>query len=128
MTCHGSLKLGHSTMSSNLSGGDALVAVAEDVAGNQVHPAHDKDDDAAADHDTPERETKRFLVGVGFVQVAEHIDSEDDHGESESNEAVRWAEEWPVAGKVCAEEREFRGEEEHYNCIISADCVAKCFL
>ena len=104
MTSHGRLEFGHRSMSSNLPGGDALVAISEDVAGDQVHPAHDKDDDAATDDDTPEGETEGLLVGVGFVQVAEHINAEDDHGESECNEAVGRAEEWPIAGEVGAEE------------------------
>ena len=128
MTSHGRLELGHRTVSSNLSGGDALVAVSEDVASDQVHPAHDEDDDTTADDDTPESETERFLVGVGFVEVAEHVHAEDDHGEGERDEAVGWAEEWPVAGEVGAEEGELGGEQEHCRCRVSKTYVANSGL
>jgi hypothetical protein len=111
-------------MSSNLPGSDTLVAVPEYVASDQVHPAHNEDDDTAADDDTPEGETERLLIGVGFVQVAEHVDSEDDHGEGESDEAVGWAEEWPVTGEVGAEEGELGCEQKHCRCRVSTTLVA----
>ena len=62
-------------MSSDLSRCDALHAVAEDVRSDEVHPAHDEDDDPGSDDDTPECETERLLVSSFLVEVAEHVDA-----------------------------------------------------
>ena len=77
-------------MGSNLSCCDALHAVAEDIGSDKIDPAHDEDDDATGDDDSPEGKAERLLVGGFLIEVAEHVDAQDKHGESESDEAVRW--------------------------------------
>ena len=96
---------------------DVLRSVAEDVAlwvvsvcrfsvfertthGNQIDEAEDEDDDARADHDAPKRHSERFLACSGFVEVAEHVDTQHNHGQPKSDEAVDWTEQWPVPGIV----------------------------
>ena len=108
------------TVGADLTGGDTLTAVAEHIAGDKVDPAHDKDDDTSRDHHTPKGKTERLLAHSFFVQVAEHVDAEHDHCKSQSDEAVRCAEQWPIAGVEGTEERELRSQEEHYG-LVSAD-------
>jgi hypothetical protein len=88
----------------DLTSGNALTAVAKDVAGDKVDPAHDEDDDASRDDHTPESKTERFLADSFLVEVAEHVDTEHYHCKSQSDEAVSWAEQWPVASVKAAEE------------------------
>lgn len=111
---HRRLQFRNGSVSSDLAGSDAFYAVAEDVRSNEVDPAEDEDDDARANDDTPKGQAKGFLAGGGFVEVAEHIHTEHDHGESESDKAVCWAKEWPVASEVGSKEGELRCEEEHF--------------
>ena len=111
--CHRRLLFSHCSMSTHLASCDAFVAVTEDVGSDQVDPAKDKDDDASADNDTPECEAERLLAGGRFVEIAEHVHAEHDHGESESDEAMGGTEEWPVTSKIASEERELGCEEEH---------------
>lgn len=89
---HRRFELSHRSMSSNLSRCDALHAVAEDVGRNEVDPAHDEDDDTRSDNDAPEGKAERFLVGSFFVEIAEHVDTQDEHGEGEGDEAMGWRE------------------------------------
>ena len=78
------------TVSSHLACGDALLALTEDVARNEIDPAHEEYNDSRSDHDSPEGQTERLLACGGLVQVAEHVNSEYDHGESKGDEAVCW--------------------------------------
>ena len=91
-------------MCANLASGHALAAVAEDVAGDKIDPAHDKDDDASGNYHTPESKTKRLLADSFFVEIAEHVDAKYDHCECQRNEAVSWTEQWPIAGVEATEE------------------------
>lgn len=84
-------------MGTNLTSSDALTAVAEDIAGNQVDPAHDEDDDTSGDHHTPESKTKRLSADSFLVEITEHVDTENDHCKCQSDKAVSWTEQWPVA-------------------------------
>ena len=111
---HGCLVDGDCTVGANLAGSDALAAVAEDVACYQVHPAQDEYEDARCDDQAPEGKAERLLAGDFFVEVAEHVDSQNDHCQSQSNESVSWTEQRPVACEEAAEEREFRRKQEHY--------------
>lgn len=79
-------------MGTNLASSDALTAVAEDIASNQIDPTHDEDDDASGDHHAPESKTKRLLTEGFFVEIAEHVDSEHDHCKCQCDEAVSWTE------------------------------------
>jgi hypothetical protein len=81
---------------------------------NEVDPAHYEYDDASRDHHTPERKAERLLANSFLVEVAEHVDTENDHCKCQSNEAVGRTEKWPVAGEEGAEERELRGQKKHY--------------
>lgn len=81
---------GDCAVSADLTGGDTLAAVAEDVTCYQVHPAQDEDEDARCDDQAPESETERLLAGDLLVEVAEHVDSQYDHCKSQSNEPVSW--------------------------------------
>lgn len=87
---HRRFELSHRSMSSNLSRCDAFHAVAEDVGRNEVDPAHDEDDDAGGNDNAPEGKAERLLVGSFLVEIAQHVDAQDEHGESERDEAVGW--------------------------------------
>ena len=102
------------TVSANLTSSDALTAVTEDIAGDQIDPAHDEDDDASRDHHAPESKAERFLAEGFLVEVAEHVDTEHDHCKCQSDEAVSRTEQRPVASVEATEEREFGKQEEHY--------------
>ena len=101
-------------MRTDLTSCDAIAAVAEDEAGDQVDPAHNEDHDTRSYDDAPEGKAERFLAGCWFVEVAEHVDTEDDHQERECHEAVSRTEEGPVASVVSLKEGELRRREEHY--------------
>lgn len=120
---HGSLVDGDGTICTDLTGSDALLAVTEDVAllsiiswlnvqrfggedayRYQIDPTQDKDDDARSNQDSPHRQAERLLAGRLLVEIAEHIDTQDQHHESERDETMDWTEQRPVAGVVVAEE------------------------
>ena len=88
----------------DLASCDALIAVTEDIASDQVHPAENKDDNTRADNDSPERKPERLLTCGWFVEVAEHVDAENDHRERECDETVSWTQQRPVACEVSAEQ------------------------
>jgi hypothetical protein len=54
------------------------------------------------------------LAGGFLVHVPEDVEADDDHGYAESNEAMGWAEEWPVASEVGFEEGAFGDNEEDW--------------
>ena len=56
--------------------------------GDHIHEAKDEDDDARANHNAPERKSQGLLTCSGLVQIAEHVDAQDDHREPEGDEAV----------------------------------------
>lgn len=93
------------TVSANLTRGDVLLLVSENVACEEVHDAEDDDHDAAGNDNLPEGGAQRFLTCGLFVQVSEDGDAEDDHENAEGHEARLRAEEGPVAGNVASEER-----------------------
>jgi hypothetical protein len=111
---HGRLVDGDCAVSADLAGGDVPATVPEDVTCYQVHPAKDEYEDARCDDQAPEGKTERLLTGDLLVEVAEHIDSQYDHGESQSDESVSWTEQRPITCEEAAEEREFRRKQEHY--------------
>jgi len=80
---------------------------------HQIHPTQDKDDDARADDNTPECHAERFLASSVLVEVAEHVDTDNDHRARKTDESMGMAEKRPVAGEVAAEDRELRSQEEH---------------
>lgn len=49
---------------------------------DQIQPAQDEDEDARRDDYAPELQAERLLTGSFFVEVAKHVDAEDDHCES----------------------------------------------
>lgn len=95
---------GNRAMSSDLAGCNVFAAIAEDVACDEVDPAEDEDDAARSDDDAPEWHSQRLLAGGLLVEIAEHVDAEDAHGESERDEAVSGTQKWPVASVEGAEE------------------------
>lgn len=107
-TCwHGCLVDGDCTVGADLAGGDALAAVTEDVTCYQVHPAQDEDENTRCDYQTPERKAERLLTGDFFVEIAEHVDPQNDHCKSQSDESVSRTKQGPVAREEAAEERKF---------------------
>lgn len=90
------------------------MLVAEDVGGDDVEESEDEDEYPGADDQTPEGEAEGGYGCGFFVEVTENFDAQDEHGGAESDEAVGWAEEWPVGGKVVAEEGAFGNYEEDW--------------
>lgn len=91
-----------------------FTRVNEPSYSNEVDPTQDEDDDARADDDAPERQTE-FLLSTGrLVEISHHVDTQDDHGQSETDEAMTGAEERPIAREVRTEEGELGCDEEHW--------------
>ena len=94
-------------MRTDLAGGDPESFVAEPVACEDVDSAHDADDDAGGDDDTPEGGTKGVFGGSRFVKVTEDRDAEDNHEDAQGDEAGAGGEEGPVCCRVALEETDF---------------------
>lgn len=61
--------------------------VTEEVGGNYIDDSQDGYDDTGGDHDAPITESKRFLACCFLVKVPENGDAENDHNDSQSDEA-----------------------------------------
>lgn len=66
---------------------DVDGCVTEEVGGDYVDKSQDGYDDTGGDHDAPITESQRFLASCFLVKVPEHGDAEDDHDDSQSDEA-----------------------------------------
>lgn len=78
---------GDGTVSADHAGCDVDGCVTEEVGGNDVDKSQDEYDDTGGDDDAPVTETQRFLASCFLVKVAENGDAEDDHDDSQSDEA-----------------------------------------
>lgn len=61
--------------------------VAKEVGGDYVDNSQDGYDDTGGDHDTPVTKSQGFLACCFLVKVPENGDAEDDHDDSQSDEA-----------------------------------------
>lgn len=68
---------------------DVDGCVTKKVGANYIDKAQDEYDDTGGDHDAPVTESQRFLASCFLVKVPENGDAEDDHNNSQSDEAGR---------------------------------------
>jgi len=73
---------------------------------HEVEEAQNENDDPGCNDNTPHCEAERLLARRGLVEVPQDVDAKYNHGHRESYKAVSRTQQWPVASKVCAEERE----------------------
>lgn len=66
-------------MRADLSGVDALLPVAEDVATDEVDDSHDEDDDARAHDHAPEGQPQLLLTVVLVVELRQEVNTKDEH-------------------------------------------------
>ena len=73
---------------------------------NNVPDTENENDDAGRDDDLPTRKTEGLLASGLFVQITKDRDTDNDHENTEGDEAGGFAEKRPVAGEVATEERQ----------------------
>lgn len=95
------------TVRADLTSGDIESFLTEHEAGEDVDDAEDRGQDAGRDDEGPVVAAEGLFRGGGFVEVAEHGASEDEHEDAEGDEARGGGEERPVFGDVAAEETDF---------------------
>lgn len=66
---------------------DVERGVTKKVRSNYIDDSQDGYDDTGGNHDTPVTESQRFLACCFLVKVSENGDAEDDHKDSQSDEA-----------------------------------------
>lgn len=85
--------------------------------GNDVDESHDRGQDTRGNDKTPEGKTQVLNAGCIFVEMTQDVETENNHWESERDEARLCAEQGPIFDKVGLEEVEFGDNEEETNCI-----------
>jgi hypothetical protein len=103
---------GNGAAGADATGSDIAGAVAEDVAGYNVHETDDNGETTRSNEKAPERHAERRLARSFFVHVAQHVETENHHGAAETHKAVAGAQKRPVAGKEAAEEGALGDDEE----------------
>lgn len=78
---------GDGTMGADHARCDVDRCVAEEVGRNYVNYSQDGYDNTGGDHDAPVTESQRFLACCFLVEVPENGDADDDHNDSQSDEA-----------------------------------------
>ena len=104
-------------MSADLSRSNIHGFLAEHVIRADVENAHDRNNDPACNDELPDCCSERLLGRSCFVEVTEDRNTEDDHYDTEGDEAGGGAEEGPVVSYVSAEHANFGDNEGH--CIVS---------
>lgn len=94
---HGSSRAYHA--SSDPSG-----LIAEDETGDDVEEANDNGQDTRSNKQAPERQSERLLARSLLIHVTEHVESDYHHRTTQSDKAMRWTEQRPVAGVEVAEQ------------------------
>lgn len=74
-------------MGANHARCDIDRGVTEEVGGNYIDESQDGYDDTGGDYDAPITESKRFLACCFLVKVPENGNAENDHNNSQSDEA-----------------------------------------
>ena len=67
---------------------------------NEVEESHDSSQNTSRDNDSPQSQTEVFNARGGFVEIAQDVETENDHGGTKEDEAMLWTEHRPVASKV----------------------------
>lgn len=83
-----------------------------------IDPAKDEYNYTGADDDSPEGNSNGLLRGSLFVQVAENIDTKNNHSKTEEVKAMRVAQNRPVGPKPTLENSTFGNDEEHLKALV----------
>jgi hypothetical protein len=79
---------------------------------NDIGKGHDRNQDSRCNDHLPVRQTNVLRLCGRFVQISKHSNANDQHGKTETAEAVSTGEHWPIAFEVAWEERKLRHNEE----------------
>ena len=85
-----------STVGANHTCRDAEGSSTKYVAGNDIPDAENEDDNTGRDDDLPARKSERLLAGGLLVQITKDRDTDDDHEDTEGDEAGGFAEQGPI--------------------------------
>jgi len=79
---------------------------------SDVESTEDQRQDPRSNEDAPHGQTQRLLTCRLFVQVAQHVESYDNHSKSKKDKAVVSGKEWPVSCEISIEDVAFRNDQE----------------